>query len=61
MSPAAPNQYQKAPTAKATVAEAAALARGASLPATAVAKGAFWIAVLAFLMSAVALAVALRR
>lgn len=50
------SEYQKAQTAKATVGEAAALARGASLPALAVAKGAFWLAVLAFLMSALALA-----
>lgn len=52
--------YQKAQTAKATVGEVAALANRASRPALAVAKGAFWLSVLALIVSAVALAVALR-
>jgi len=52
--------YQKAQTAKATVGEAAALANGASRPALAVAKGAFWLSIFALVVAAAALAVALR-
>ena len=54
-------QYTKSVEAKATVAEANAIALSRARPAIAVAKFAFWLSVLAVLVSALAFTLAVRR